>query len=181
MGNRKSYYRYGKTELELIDAIYEGLLSTIASVTIFLPQTLQAFREKRGQKEFASALKRLKEKGIIVLGGEKIKLTTKGKRLQKLIKFREIMITPPSKWDRIWRLVSYDIPKKLNKERDYFRLSLRHLNFYKIHASLWVFPFECQEEIAIVAEDLGVSEYVVFMTTNHLPRQKEIERKFNLH
>jgi DNA-binding transcriptional regulator PaaX len=173
--------RLGEKEKEIIKTIALGLF-TITSIAVpNLPLILKPFfTQKRPKQNFRLILKRLEQKNIIYLGGEKIKLTKKGQKLLKEIQLQEIILQKPTKWDGLWRLVSYDIPDIYKNERDWFRSTLIRLGFRKIQESLWVHPYECKEEIAIIAQNLSVSPYVIIMITDHLPNQTKIEKYFNL-
>lgn len=117
---------------------------------------------------------------MVYLGGEKVRLTKKGKELFKLIKLHNLEIPKPKKWDGIWRLVSYDIPNVSSKRRDWFRGTLENLGFIKIQDSLWVHPYECKEEIAVISKNLCINDHIIVMTTDHLPNQTRLENYFNL-
>jgi len=180
---KKKRIKIGERERKIIKAVGLGLLVTgvLAVAVTFpgLPAVLKPFL-KRGKKQFKKSLVNLEEKGVIYLGPDKIRLTKKGKELLKIIQISEITIDPPKKWDKLWRLVSYDIPKTKNKERDWFRKQLINLDFIKIQESLWAYPYECSQEISVIAETLGVSPDVVIMQAKTVPNQKKIEAKFGL-
>jgi len=114
------------------------------------------------------------------LGGERVKLTKKGRDLFKLVNLLNLEIKEPKKWDGVWRLVSYDIPDISKKKRDWFRGTLESLGFQTIQESLWVHPYECKEEIAVIAQNLGVADSVIIMTTDRLPNQEKMESIFRL-
>lgn len=120
------------------------------------------------------------DKNIIYLGNEKIKLTKRGRELLQEISLSKINIEMKDEWDEIWHLVSYDIPKTHNKERDILRDFLKRNDFYQIQASLWALPFECKEEVAVVSKHLRILDFVILMTTNHLPDQAKMEEYYNL-
>lgn len=176
----KRKLKIGENEKEVIRMIGLGTL-TIAA--IFLPGmsvVLKAFLKDQGKSGLKKLLDKLIEKKIIVLGGEEVNLTVRGLQIYREIQVRDIQIPKPAKWDGVWHLVSYDIPKKLNKARDNFRLTLKNWDFYQIQDSLWVFPYECREEVAVLAEYLGVAEYVIMMNTDVLPNEEEVENYYEL-
>ncbi len=176
----KRKMKIGENEKEIIKMVGLGTL-TIAS--IFLPGmsvVLKSFLKDQGESGLKRLLDKLVQKKIIDLGGEKITLTARGEEVLKEIQVRDIEIPKPKEWDGVWHLVSYDIPKKLNKARDNFRLTLKNWNFYQVQASLWVFPYECKQEVAVLAEYLDVAEYVIMMNTDVLPNEEEVEENFNL-
>jgi len=180
---RKRIIKIGENEKELIKIIGLGLLTVgIVAAAIALPGLPMALKPflKRGQKNFRKEVKKLKKKGVIYLGPDEIKLTKRGKELLKLIEISEIKIEPPKKWDKLWRLVSYDVPKTKNKERDWFRRLLINLEFTKIQDSLWAFPYECAQEVSVIAQSLGISPYVVLMQARTVPGEKKILERYYL-
>lgn len=177
---RKRRFRIGEDEKEIIKIVGLGLLVLGSIVFPGLPVALQPIFKRRRKKGFQKILKNLEEKGVIFLGGEKIRLTKKGLNLQKEIELNEISIGEPDKWDKTWRLVSYDIPDEYKKERDWFRQTLERLGFEKMQESLWVYPHECKEEIAVIAQSLKISPHIIVMATDQLPNQEKWQKRFDI-
>ena len=170
----------GENEKIVLLAIGAGLLIVGALIFPNLPMALQPIFKMRGHKGFMKLIKKLQNKGVIYLGGEKVKLTNKGLKLQKELRIEQIILERPKEWDGLWRLASYDIPNVLKEKRDWFRQTLIRLGFRKVQESLWVYPFECKEEIAVIAKDIGIAEYVIVMMTDNLPNEEEWESDFDL-
>ncbi|OGD56734.1 hypothetical protein A2V71_04295 [Candidatus Berkelbacteria bacterium RBG_13_40_8] len=177
---RRIRIKIGEREKEIIEMIGLGTLVIASFALPNLPIALRAISKIRGNKGLQRFLENLEKKNVIYLGDEKIRLTKKGKDLLRHIQIAKIKIQKPKKWDGIWWLISYDIPKTHNRERDYFRSMLKRLEFCQIQASLWVYPYECKQEIAVIAKELNVSPFVIAMATDNLPNQKEMENYFNL-
>lgn len=170
----------GENEKEIIKMVGLGVLVLSSFVLPGLPIALKPFIKKQGKKRFQRTLKNLDEKGVIYLHGDRIKLSKKGQKLLKEIQIKEIEISLPAKWDSIWRLVSYDIPDSFKKERDWFGWTLKRLGFKRIQESLWAYPYECKEEIAVIAQNLRISPFVIIMATNHLPQEQKLIKLFNI-
>ena len=173
-------FKIGEDEKLIIKLVGAGILVVASLALPGLPLALKPFLMKRKQSGYKRILKRLEEKNVIYLGGDKIKLTKKGKRLIREMQIQDIQITKPAKWDKTWHLVSYDIPEHRKKERDWFAWTLKRLEFERIQKSLWVYPFDCKEEIALIAQELKISPYVIYMNTDHLPRESKFINLFNL-
>jgi len=45
---------------------------------------------------------------------------------------------------------------------------------------MWVYPYECKEEIAIISQNLGIAPFVAYLNTDYLPQQERLIRHFNL-
>lgn len=177
---KKIRFKIGNQEKEIIKLIGLGTLVVASFILPGMPIAFKTVSDIRGNKGLQKFLENLEKKNVIYLGDEKIRLTQRGKNLLRQIKIADIEIKKPNEWDGIWWLVSYDITKKFNRQRDYFRSHLKKLGFYQIQASLWVFPYKCKEEIAVIAQNMEISPFVIVMATDNLPNQKEMEDYFNL-
>lgn len=180
MKPKKPIVIIGENEKEIIKSIGLGLLVVASFALPNLPMAIRPIMKMRGNKGFQDLLDRLKNKNIISLGGEEIKLTKKGKKLLEQIYISKITIPKPEEWDGNWHLVAYDIPEIYKKSRNLFREALESNNFYQIQKSLWVHPYECKEEIAAIANNINILPYVIVMTTEKLPNEKEMIAHFGL-
>lgn len=107
-----------------------------------------------------------------------IKITKKGRiRLQKL-EFNSIKIPRPQKWDKKWRLVFYDIPENHKAARDTLTRKLKALGFYQLQRSVFVHPYPCHDEIAVVSQAYDVNKYVSYIETGHIDQEKLLIKKF---
>ena len=57
---------------------------------------------------------------------------------------------------------------------------LERNNFYQTQKSLWVYPYECKEEIAVICKNLNILPYVIVMTTEKLPNEEKMVAHFGL-
>ncbi|EKD70989.1 MAG: repressor in the phenylacetic acid catabolic pathway, partial [uncultured bacterium] len=92
--------------------------------------------EKRG---YIKRFKREKENYL--------KLTPIGK--EKALKYfsDDFKIKTPKVWDKKWRIVIFDIPNDKKNLRDIIRNRLKKIGFYQLQKSVFVYPFECLDEI----------------------------------
>lgn len=172
---KKKRIYLGKNEREILRMVGTGALVAASLVAPNLPS---AFVGKK-RKSYKQSFSRVYDKNLIYLSGEKVRLSEKGQKLLEIIEREEIEIKK-HEWDGIWRIISYDIPEEQKKERNYFRRKLTSLGFEELQKSMMVIPYKCKEEIAVIAQNLGVSPYVMHLITDNLPRQKEFIKRFNL-
>lgn len=174
--------KIGKNERKILQTVGVGAVLVGALLIPGLPMALSPFmtKGKAGKQNTKRSIKRLEEKDIIYLNGDKIRLTKKGRELLKRIQAEDITIVRPDNWDHIWHVVAYDIPDEKKQERDYFRTKIEQLGFLKVQESMYVFPYDCVQEIAVFAQSLGISPYVLHLTTSKLSRQSEYVKKFDL-
>jgi DNA-binding transcriptional regulator PaaX len=161
-------YALGKRQLKALKEISKGIVS------IFDVKELE-------QKNASRILTTLENRGLIIrLGGEMVELSEKGLALVKILASEDIVLEKPTAWDGWWHLVCYDIPEIKKAEREYFQRKLKELEFKKIQNSLWVYPYDCKEEIAVFAESLGINYFVVYLNTNKLPQESMLREFYGL-
>src|SRR3989339_850710 len=85
-------------------------------------------------------------------GNVKIVLTKEGIKKSINFKLDEMKIKIPPKWDGEWRIVIFDIPERFKKAREALRKKIKDLGFVKLQESVFVFPYECEDEINFVVE-----------------------------
>ena len=126
--------------------------------------------------------KNLERRGIIKnKDKDRFVFTKKGRSWLDKSLARYFKVKTGGKWDQKWRLVIFDIPEKMHKERVKFRKKIKSLGFEMIQKSVFIFPYSCEEEIADVAGKLRVSDYVdVIIAQSAGFREKELVKIFGL-
>ncbi len=130
----------------------------------------------------AEKLYYLKKNGYIlnfVEGKEKyIEITPRGVERIRLMQERDHSIERPEIWDKKWWLVIFDVPDPKKSARDNLRRKLLKYNFEKIQESVYVFPFNCTEEISAMTYQLGIQTYVLIMISEIIQGEEIIIKKF---
>lgn len=112
-------------------------------------------------------------------GNTCIMLTKEGERRARLCGVGKILSGNVAfgnkKWDGKWRIIFFDLKTEKTKERDAIRLMLRRCGFIFLQKSVWVYPYNCFEEIAflrsffqlkeeefrlVVSDDIGEDDYL---------------------
>ena len=138
------------------------------------------YREERGieQSNFKEKISYLKRHGLIeelVESKEKyLELTTKGIDRIRADTFNNPIRNNLGKWDKKWRVVIFDIPEKRKTSRDILRHKLVRMGFEKIQESVYVFPFECTNQISTLAEQLLITKNVLIMISDIIQGEEEI-------
>lgn len=85
------------------------------------------------------------------------------------------------KWDRRWRIVIFDIPQELHRNRVALGRKLKNLGFYMLQKSVFVFPHPCEEELGYIGGELEISDYIDIITAENAGfKEKEIRAHFNI-
>ncbi len=155
----------------LLATIVLGGALTIAAVApgaVAMWGHLQA-RKKREKRESYRTLWKtfyeLRKEGSVAFVGEKggemvYELTEKGKKRLHRFLFETLTIATPKKWDGTWRVIAFDVPEQLRIARKTFQEKLREMGCYQLQRSVWIHPFPCEKEIAMLAEFLHIRRHV---------------------
>ncbi|MDO8566356.1 MAG: hypothetical protein Q7S04_04190 [Candidatus Moranbacteria bacterium] len=133
-----------------------------------------------------NSFKYLKKKQFVEIIKEKngkiwVRLTNKGRNRLTGYSLDVLEIKKPEKWDGKWRVLMFDIPshpKKYDYARDALRRKIRELGLYQIQKSVWVYPYECEDEILFVAEIFKVQRYIEILTVEKLLHESLLREKF---
>lgn len=168
---------YGAAALALIVA---------APNTAQLLKYLDPYLGKRNAKKRVSqAITRLVDKGVLVRKGygahARLDLTEKGKRLaQNLYEREEIVVAKPARWDGRWRIVMFDVWESRRAARDRLRYLLQKIGFVKIQQSVWAYPYDCEEVIALIRAELRVGKAALYLIADGIEGDKELREHFGL-
>ena len=166
-----------------------GLLSIMAVA----PNALQALamlerglkpRKKSPRFVVETAFARLLDKGHIVLvktaKGKFARLTPEG----RLALARMVVCSPDTRthrrWDKRWRMVTYDIKESRKKSRRQLQRTLRSFGFYRLQDSVWVYPYDTEELITLLKAEYSVGKEVLYAVVEHLENDRELRAYFQL-
>ena len=114
---------------------------------------------KSSKKKHTDTFRYLRKRGLVEWRREGhdivIVLTKEGKKRAGKYQIDELVLEKPRKWDKKWRIVIFDIPNSSTFVRNVFRRKLKELGFYALQKSIWVHPYKCEEEIALLRDFLG--------------------------
>jgi len=129
-----------------------------------------------------AASKILKDRMVkLVKKGEKqmLEITNNGRRQLVEYNIDTIKITK-QKWDGRWRMVIYDVPENMRLARDVLRDKLKTLGFKQIQKSVWVSPYECQNEINFIGNVYGVEKYINYVIAEKADFSESLQKILNI-
>jgi DNA-binding transcriptional regulator PaaX len=140
------------------------------------------------KKRISDALGNLKRQKLVEIIKDddnkvSVRLTNKGKSRIREFSIDTVFIKKPEKWDGKWRILIFDIPTKpkiYNLAREALRNKIKDLGFYQMQKSVWVYPYDFEDEILFVAEAFEVQKHVEILTVEKLLHGKKIKRFFGL-
>ena len=165
--------------LLVIGAALPGLLSAAKSTS---------HSSKYSKKQLSNSYRNLKHRKLIEIieeknGTFKVRLTNKGQKRIRELSLDMLTIAKPKKWDGKWRILIFDIPSKpklYNQAREALRRKIKELSFHQMQKSVWVYPYECEDEILFIAEAFQVQKHIEIITAEKILHAEKIKRIFKL-
>jgi len=176
------------------EILFMAAVGPIILSSLFLPNASQMLKpimkwrknwDKIDCQRIREAINRLNQKRLIKLTQKSndlyIEITEIGKKLIKNFYYDDLVLPRLKKWDKKWRLVIFDIPEKKKKERRAFSQKLKDLGFYPLQESVFIYPYDCCDEVDFICEFLSINRYVNYCLVESLDkREGELRKIFNL-
>ncbi len=177
--------RKGEIQQALLGAI---ALSGILLVSMAAPNTLQLLGKfgptrRRFTDQTKTALSRLASRGLVTFvekGGKRYaRITEAGRRtlLREQMKFAGAV---RRRWDKRWRVVMFDISEKRRTTRDSLRRTMREIGFVRLQDSAWIYPYDCEDVVALIKADLEIGKAVLYMVVEHIDNEADLKKEFGL-
>ena len=109
-----------------------------------------------------------------------LSLTEKGEEKLKSYELSEYKLIIPRIWDQKWRLLIFDIPEHRKSLRDKIRNTLRSIGFKRVQDSVWIFPYDCEELVALLKADFKVGKDLLYMVVDKIENDKLFRNYYNL-
>lgn len=140
--------------------------------------------QKYDSNRLKYALQRLRRQKYIetkeIDGSSVIKITEKGKIRVLKYKLEEMTIFKPTKWDKKWRLIIYDISKFKRQQQDAFRRFLKKLKMLRLQKSVYLTPYPCENEIEFLRQYFDIGEAVIYLVVEKIEDEDLYKRYFHL-
>jgi DNA-binding transcriptional regulator PaaX len=164
-----------------------GVLGLV-TIAVAAPNLVQVFGPKynsaKRRYQLKKSLKILEKDKLVTIGQKNgstvIQLTKNGRKKHLEYKLEDMKLKKPKVWDKKWRLVIFDIPITHNYARLVFSSKLKDLGFYMIQKSVWVHPYECEDEIDFIKEIFEIRPFVRVVTAESIDIAHDLTIKFNL-
>lgn len=184
----KRIIRKGKIQ----NAIVAGLFGlTAATLLVAAPNAVRLLTyiephigKKNPRRRMSQAVSRLVSRGLLQRTGSgsgvRLELTERGKRYARSLYEQELYIPVPRRWDERWRIVMFDVWERRRPVRDRLRFLLKKIGFVKIQNSVWVYPYDCEEVIALIRAELRVGTGALYFVADSIEGDRNLRRHFNL-
>ncbi|MBM3272026.1 hypothetical protein FJY94_01940 [Candidatus Kaiserbacteria bacterium] len=177
--------------------IGEAILGTlaftaVAGIAVAAPNAVQLLKylklEFGGSRDprlrISEAVSRLRRKGLVEWKespeGWRLRLTEKGKDYAAKLRWGQMRIPQPRRWDGRWRFVMFDVPERQRTLRRRIRQIITSLGFYKFQDSVWVYPYDCEEIVALLKLELGTGKRLLYVVADAVEYDKPLRQHFKL-
>jgi DNA-binding transcriptional regulator PaaX len=186
----KKSLRNNIAKRELTKNILKGLAVGGLIVASFalpgLPQifSMLGINNSKDRYRVKRVIKSLEEQKLIDIyekdDKQTMKITEKGKQRVLKYKFNEMIIGRPKKWDKHWRIISFDIPEKHKKGRDALTRKLKEMELYPIQKSVFICPFECRDEIDFIGEIFNIRKFIHYFVAKEIDDEEYLKKFYHL-
>ena len=83
-------------------------------------------------------------------------------------------------WDGRWRIVTFDVPERLRGIRSRLRMMMKSVGFIQLQESVWVYPYDCEEFIALLKAELKIGRNVLYIIADCIEQDGALRKHFNL-
>lgn len=84
------------------------------------------------------------------------------------------------KWQGKWILVIFDVPEDQRNKRDQLRRFLDKMGFYRYQQSVYIFPYECEDEVALIKKILAAEKFIKYVIAEKIEDETHAKRFFSL-
>ena len=163
-----------------------GVLALVAVAPAALQIIGQATHKRnRFNYQVKTSLSRLHEKGYITFseeeGKKRVRITDRGRQALEWQQEKAALNARKKKrWDKRWRMVIFDIPERRRHIRDRLRSIMQGAGFLCLQQSVWVFPYECEELVALLKADLRIGKDVLYVIVEKIEYDAPLKKHFGL-
>ena len=187
--NLKGRLRKSKIQKIILTSLY---VAGVLSLAVLAPNALAILkqfdrgkiRRKNPLISVNAAITRLRERGLVVWEkserGVFLRLTRQGEQSLTAFEKKGFKLATPAKWDGKWRVIIFDIHETKRGVRNKFRSTLMQIGFLKLQQSVWVYPYDCEELIALLKTDFKIGKDILYMIVDSIENDSWLQSSFNL-
>lgn len=109
-------------------------------------------------------------------------LTDRGR--QKIVKYSLASLLElkmkEKKWNHKWFMIFFDVPESERIKRDYLRKFLIQIGFSPYQQSVYIFPYACEQEIALIKKMIDGGKYLSYVVAEKIEYKNEMRSRFKL-
>ncbi len=123
---------------------------------------------------------RLMRLGYIEYHHGMFRVTEAGKRFLRTTTGEYRLPPKPRKWDKKWRILIFDIKEERRGLREKVRRTLLSLGFKRLQDSVWVYPYDCEDLIALLKADFRIGKDLLYIIADAIENDFSLRKEFGL-
>lgn len=178
--------KFGEISKKILKGLMTvGVVSFAATSPYFIINLLGKNKYQQKKIQIAKTFHYLNRRGLIKYRREGkqiyLSLTPRGKKYVKELQIDDLKIEKPRRWDRKWRILIFDISEKCRIVREVLRGKLKELGFIQLQKSVWIYPFDCENEFKILKTFFNLpDESFMFVVATRIPDEEKFKKIFDL-
>src|SRR3989338_7820250 len=164
------------------------VMAGILSAAVVAPNVIGALGKmgiitphKRRKELINRARDRLVKQGLMTRDNHGfLSLTKKGAHVLSGLEIANYQLKKPKHWDKKWRLLIFDIPEYRRALRNKLRRSLLAVGFQRLQHSVWVYPYPCEDFVALLKADFDIGKDLLYIITDEVERDRHLRIRFGL-
>lgn len=172
--------------------IQRAILGTVAaagvlSIALVAPNALRMLSlfgikpGRRKQEIIAASRKRLVAQGFLQYAGNGLlRLTKRGEQKLRQLELTDYAMKRPKRWDKKWRILIFDIREERRPLRDKVRRTLTAIGFVRLQDSVWVYPYACEDLIALLKADFHIGKDVLYLIVDAIENDAWLKKHFEI-
>lgn len=180
-------HKFGSVQQKILLVLSGGLMLGMTRSPIQYYKILGVIRDEWKAIDdpvFRKSIEQLHKRGYVNKSGQgkkvEYKITNQGFAQARLISVQSVQLPKERTWDKRWRLIFSDIPEKHKRVRDSLRFVLVSLGCKQMQKSVWIYPFECREQIDFVLKCHHAQKYVSYAVVDLLTNDDMFRKHFKL-
>lgn len=113
-------------------------------------------------------------------GKKYLRITEAGRKALAFEQAKVALKNQKKKWDGRWRMVVFDIPERRRNIRIRLRDFMREVGFVRLQDSVWVYPYDCEDFVALLKAELKVGKDVLYAIVDTIEHDNNIRKHFHL-
>lgn len=156
------------------------------AVALVAPNVLGAMEKlglapKTREDEYIHAVRRrLRKQGLLVEHNGFLRITPRGQAQLRRAALSLARPSPLKRWDDKWRVLIFDIPEKKRSLREGIRRQLRASGFKRIQDSVWLYPYPCEEFVALLKAEMKIGKDMLYLIVDALEGDGPFRKEFGL-
>lgn len=192
-GNR-NLLKPGELTKAILEVITVGLLQSYSitrpALPLMIDRIIELLKEAKRldieKNKVKRTLQQMEKKEILWLEKDKdiVYVHIKNKNHPLILKYSIKALfdfrKKEKKWNGKWFLVFFDVPEIQRNKRDFLRKFLLKLGFYRYQKSVYLFPYECEQEINLIKKMVEGAKYMKYIIAEKIEDEHIAKIYFNL-